>query len=284
VSSVLDTNDGMIMGDANRLQQVVWNLLANAAKFTNKGGRVRVVLSRIDSSLELSVTDNGKGISPEFLPLVFDRFKQADVTTTRHQGGLGLGLAIAKNLVEMHGGTIEVKSEGIGHGATFVVRIPISAMHHHKRITPVTSTPAHAAIDGPPELIGLKVLVVDDEADVRDLVMTLLEQCGVEVVGAASVAEALEAIEKRPPDVLISDIGMPSEDGYSLIRRIRALPIDRGGALPAASLTAYAGIEDRRRAMMAGFNMHLPKPVDPAELIAVVANLARLAKAINRGP
>jgi CheY-like chemotaxis protein len=256
--------------------------LANAAKFTNKGGRVRVVVSRIDSQLELSVTDNGKGIAADFLPHVFDRFKQADGSTTRQHGGLGLGLAIAKNLVEMHGGTIEVRSDGLGRGATFVVRIPIAAMHHRTRTTPILSLPGHTAIDGPPELIGLKVLVVDDEADVRDLVTTLLEQCGVIVEDASSVAEAWKAIERRMPDVLISDIGMPSEDGYSLIRRVRALPVAEGGALPAASLTAYAGIEDRRRAMMAGFNMHLPKPVDPSELVAVVANLARLAKALRR--
>jgi CheY-like chemotaxis protein len=272
----------MVMGDASRLQQVVWNLLANAAKFTNKGGRVRVVLSRIDSQLELSVTDTGAGIAADFLPLVFDRFKQADSTTTRHHGGLGLGLAIAKNLVEMHGGTIHAQSEGEGRGATFVVRIPISALHHRSRITPVIRDFGQFGLESPPEIIGLRVLVVDDEEDARDLVTTVLEHCGAIVQSAASTSQALLSIEERPPDVLISDIGMPGEDGYSLIRRVRKLALEKGGATPAASLTAYAGIEDRRRAMMAGFNMHLPKPVEAAELIAVVTNLARLAKAIAR--
>jgi signal transduction histidine kinase/ActR/RegA family two-component response regulator len=282
LSAVIDTNGGTVMGDASRLQQVAWNLLANAAKFTNKGGRVRVVLSRIDSQLELSVTDTGKGIAADFLPLVFDRFKQADSTTTRHHGGLGLGLAIAKNLVEMHGGTIQVQSEGEGRGSSFVVRIPVSAMHHRSRITPVAVNLGQLNLESPPELVGLRVLVVDDEEDARDLVVTLLEHCGALVESAASVAKAWEMIELSPPDVLVSDIGLPGEDGYGLIRRVRGLAIDKGGATPAASLTAYAGIEDRRRAMMAGFNMHLPKPVEPSELIAVVTNLARLARAIAR--
>jgi signal transduction histidine kinase/ActR/RegA family two-component response regulator len=282
VRAVIDSNGGMVMGDANRLQQVVWNLLANAAKFTNKDGSVRVVLSRIDSQLELSVTDTGKGIAASFLPLVFDRFKQADSTTTRQHGGLGLGLAIAKNLVEMHGGTIQVHSDGEGRGATFVVRLPVSAMHHRSRITPVSVNLAQLSLEFPPELVGLRVLVVDDEEDARDLVATLLEHCGVIVKSASSASQALHIVQQDRPDVLISDIGMPLEDGYSLIRRVRLLPIDQGGATPAASLTAYAGVEDRRRAMMAGFNMHLPKPVDPAELVAVVTNLARLSKAIAR--
>jgi signal transduction histidine kinase/ActR/RegA family two-component response regulator len=282
VRAVIDSNGGMVMGDANRLQQVAWNLLANAAKFTNKGGSVRVVLSRVDSQLELSITDTGKGIAADFLPLVFDRFKQADSTTTRQHGGLGLGLAIAKNLVEMHGGTIRAQSEGEGLGATFVVLLPVSAMHHRSRVTPVTASFAQLNLEYPPELVGLRVLVVDDEEDARDLVITLLEHCGVLVEAASSATQALHLIQHNRPDVLISDIGMPVEDGYSLIRRVRLLPIDAGGATPAASLTAYAGIEDRRRAMMAGFNMHLPKPVDPSELVAVVTNLARLSKAIAR--
>jgi len=282
VRSVIDTNGGKVMGDATRLQQVVWNFLTNAAKFTPKGGTVRVVVSRIDSQLELSVTDSGKGIAPDFLRFVFDRFKQADSTTTRQYGGLGLGLSISKNLVEMHGGTIEAQSEGEGQGATFVMRIPISAMHHRSRVTPVAENLGQLNLDAPPELVGLRVLVVDDEPDARELMMTLLEHCGSIVQTAGSVDEAMRNIEARAPDVLVSDIGMPGEDGYSLIKRVRALGIDKGGAMPAASLTAYAGLEDRRRAVMSGFNMHLPKPVEPRELVAVITNLARLAKAIGR--
>ncbi len=283
LSVVLDT-EGVLSGDPGRLQQIVWNLLTNATKFTPRGGSIHIVLRRDDSYLELSVTDSGQGISASFLDHVFDRFKQADPSTTRQHGGLGLGLAIAKNLVEMHGGTIEARSDGLGKGATFVVRVPVAAM----RRSPVPPQPMHsaelpAAFAPPPELRDLRVLVVDDEPDARGLVTAMLVQCGAVVTTAASAADAFVAVEKQAPDVLISDIGMPDEDGFTLIARIRGMARDRGGATPAACLTGYTTAADRRRALEAGFNMHLAKPIEPSELIAVVANLARMAKALRGG-
>lgn len=277
---VLDT-EGVLSGDPARLQQIVWNLLTNATKFTPRGGSIRVVLRRNESHLELSVTDSGQGISPAFLDHVFDRFKQADPSTTRQHGGLGLGLAIAKNLVEMHGGTIEAHSDGLGHGATFIVRVPVAAMRRAVSPLPTRAPEAPLRMDSPPELQGLRVLVVDDEPDARDLVMAVLADCGALVTTAPSVAVAMSALEQEVPDVLLSDIGMPVEDGYSLIARIRAMPRSRGGSTPAACLTGYTTFEDRRRALTAGFNMHLAKPIEPSELIAVVANLSRMAKALR---
>ena len=281
LSVVLDT-EGVLSGDPGRLQQIVWNLLTNATKFTPRGGSIRVALRRDDSHLELSVSDSGQGIAPSFLEHVFDRFRQADPSTTRQHGGLGLGLSIAKNLVEMHGGTIEARSEGLGKGATFVVRVPIAAL----RRSPVPQPPERkieltAVMTAPPELVGLRVLVVDDEPDAREIVTAVLVQCGVVVTSAGSAADALDAVALEPPDVLISDIGMPDEDGYALIARIRAMPRSRGGATPAACLTGYTAASDRRRALDAGFNMHLAKPIEPTELIAVVANLGGMAKALG---
>jgi signal transduction histidine kinase/ActR/RegA family two-component response regulator len=281
LSVVLDT-EGVLSGDPGRLQQIVWNLLTNATKFTPRGGSIRVVLRRDESHLELSVSDSGQGIAASFLDHVFDRFKQADPSTTRQHGGLGLGLSIAKNLVEMHGGTIEAQSEGLGKGATFVVRVPIAAM----RRSPVPQVPERkieltAVIEAPPELVGLRVLVVDDEPDAREIVTAVLVQCGAIVTTAGSAADALDAVAHEPPDVLLSDIGMPDEDGYALIARIRAMPRARGGATPAACLTGYTTASDRRRALDAGFNMHLAKPIEPSELVAVVANLGRMAKALG---
>jgi PAS domain S-box-containing protein len=278
VQLVLDPMAGPVSGDPNRLQQVFWNLLTNAVKFTPRGGRVQVLLERVNSHLEVSVTDTGDGIAPEFLPHVFERFRQADGSTTRRHGGLGLGLAIVKQLVELHGGSIRAKSPGVGHGATFTVSLPLTAVHEDSEPSPQRRHPS--ARNGPLEpdirarIEGVKVLVVDDEADARALVKRLLEDCKAVVTVAASVAEALERILAEPPDVLVSDIGMPGEDGYSLIRQVRALGPEQGGTVPAVALTAYARAEDRMKAIMAGFQHHVAKPVEPAELITIVASLA----------
>jgi PAS domain S-box-containing protein len=281
---VLDT-DGLLSGDPARLQQVVWNLITNATKFTPRGGRIRVTLLREPSHLVLSVDDDGQGIDPSFLPFVFDRFKQADASTTKVHGGLGLGLAIAKNLVEMHGGTIAVHSDGAGKGASFTVRLPVAAVRREASAAsppPRARTPAvRMDFDAPADMRGIRVLAVDDDADCRDIVAAVLGSCGMLVVTAASAADAMQHIEREAPDVLLSDIGMPDEDGYSLIRRIRELPRGRGGMMPAACLTGYVSADDRRRSLLAGFSMHVPKPIDPAELVAVVASLARMATALR---
>jgi CheY-like chemotaxis protein len=276
---VLDDAAVALMGDAARLQQVVWNLLTNATKFTPKGGSITITLRRVDSALELTVSDTGKGISAALVPHVFERFKQADSSTTRQHGGLGLGLAITKSIIEMHGGTVSARSDGEGAGASFSVRLPIAPV----RPASPTQPPARAAQgwECPAELTGLHVLVVDDDADGRNMIAFVLEQCGSRVTRAASVAEAMVAFGTERPQVILSDIGMPDEDGYSFIRRIRALAPQQGGSTPAASLTAYAGVEDRRRALNAGFNMHVPKPIDPAELVAVIGSLARFARALR---
>ena len=283
--SVILDSDAVLSGDPARLQQIVWNLLTNATKFTPRGGSIRVVLRRDDSHLDLLVSDNGQGIDASFIPYVFDRFKQADPTTTRAQGGLGLGLAITKNLVEMHGGNITVESKGIGHGATFVVRLPLAVVREREAIISSTARPRaeppKTVFDPSPELRGLRVLAVDDEPDGREIVAAILASCGALVTSAGSVAEAMEVVGRDPPDVVLTDIGMPGEDGYSLIAQLRALPRSRGGATPAACLTGYASADDRRRALLAGFSMHIPKPVNPAELVAVVTSLARMSRALQ---
>ena len=277
VVTALDPAAGQVVGDPHRLGQVLWNLLSNAIKFTDRGGRIHIVAERIDSSLRISVRDTGKGIALEFLPYVFERFKQQDGGTTRAHGGLGLGLAISRHIVELHGGTIAVHSKGEGHGSTFVVDLPLSPVRREARATSsrLASSVGSETLASRPELIGLKVLVVDDEQDARDLVRAILEQCGLIVMTAASVAEAMATIEADPPDLILSDIGMPGEDGYELMRRVRAEP--RSRAIPAAALTAYARAEDRRKALDAGFMMHLSKPVEAGELVAVMANLQRFA-------
>jgi PAS domain S-box-containing protein len=282
VRRVLDPFAGPVSGDPVRLQQVVWNLLSNAVKFTSKAGKVEVRLERVNSHIEILVADNGSGIAPDFLPYVFDRFRQLDASTTRRHGGLGLGLAIVRHLVELHGGTVRVKSPGDGQGSTFIVALPLSIAH----LTPDEGQrrvhPAAEADDGDPcsedsslDLRGIRVLVVDDEPDARETLRQILEHCNAEVETVASAAEAISKLEAWRPDVLLSDIGMPGEDGYELIRRVRELPPDRGGRTPAAALTAFARGEDRRRALRAGFQMHLAKPVEIQELATVVASLAR---------
>ena len=272
---MLDPAAGPISGDADRLQQIVWNLLTNAVKFTPKGGKIQVKVQRIDSHAEIVVSDTGVGISKEFLPYVFDRFRQADASTTRIHGGLGLGLSIVHQLVDLHGGSVSVHSDGEGKGATFTIVLPFVGVIDAEKETEATQPAQEVTpLDGLPSLEGLKVLVVDDEADTRELIREVLKECGSEVITSCSVAEALEAIEKHKPDILISDLGMPDEDGYSLITKIRALPAEQGGQIPAAALTAYARAEDRMRVLRSGFQFHLPKPVDSAELVTVVASLA----------
>ena len=277
IESFLDSSAGLVWGDANRLQQVVWNLLSNAIKFTPKGGRVEVRLERINSHVQIRVSDTGKGISPDFLPYVFDRFRQADGSTTRLDGGLGLGLATVRHLVELHGGIVKAESPGEGQGATFTVELPLRAVCTQARASKLDSSTLGSTVplDSARVLDGLQVLVVDDETDTRELLSIILKQYGAKVTAAASAAEALLSLEQSKPDVLVSDIGMPGEDGYALIRAYRAREAERGGHLPAVALTAYATESDRQQALEAGFQMHVPKPVELHQLVEVVAHLAR---------
>jgi CheY-like chemotaxis protein/two-component sensor histidine kinase len=274
LQTILDPVAGLISGDADRLQQIVWNLLSNAVKFTPKGGRIQIAVQRINSHVEIVVSDSGIGISKDFLPHVFDRFRQADASTTRIHGGLGLGLSIVRQLVDLHGGTVSVQSEGEGKGATFTITLPfVGAITEAESVQPTHSEEV-ISLDGLPSLEGLKVLVVDDERDTRELIREVLKECGSEVITSSSAEEAFTALQEQKPDILITDLGMPDEDGYSLISKIRALPSERGGQIPAAALTAYARAEDRLRVLRSGFQFHLPKPVDSAELVSVVASLA----------
>ncbi len=268
---VVDPQAGPVFGDPERLQQIAWNLLSNAVKFTPKGGQVQARLGRRGSAVEFEVSDTGEGIAPEFLPHAFERLRQAEGDSTRAHKGLGLGLAIVKHLVELHGGTVEARSAGRGQGAEFVVRLPLSSRPPHDDHP--TAGPAPPSDECPPQLAGVRALVVDDEADSAEFVATLLAGCGVAVSVARSAAEAFAALRAERPDLLVSDVGMPGEDGYGLIRRVRALPAAEGGRTPALAITAYARAEDRARALRAGFQLHLPKPLDPAELLAAAASL-----------
>jgi signal transduction histidine kinase/ActR/RegA family two-component response regulator len=276
LQSVVDPRAGPISGDPDRLQQVFWNLLNNAIKFTPNGGRVQVLLERVNSHIEVSVRDTGEGIATEFLPYVFNRFQQGDASTTRRHGGLGLGLAIVKQLVELHGGNVGVQSDGIGKGTTFTVHLPLIALHsepdkerRHSQATPGENQPLPDL-----SLANVHVLVVDDEVDARELVKRLLEMAGATVSMAGSASEAIESILAARPDVLVCDIGMPAEDGYSFIRQLRVLEESQERTLPAVALTAYARSEDRTKAIRSGFQNHLAKPVEPAELLAIVSSLA----------
>ena len=268
IETVLDPNAGPVVGAADRLRQVVWNLLMNAIKFTPRDGRVQVHLRKLKSHVEIVVSDSGEGIQPEILPFIFDRFRQGDSTTTRPHGGLGLGLALVRHLVDLHGGRVRAASEGPGRGATFVVELPVAILGPEAGTTLETS----AAMGALP-LQNVRVLLVDDDADGLDLTTVMLTNSGAQVKTAVSVAAALDILESWPADVLVSDIEMPGEDGYELLRRIRAK--ERGGRtrLPALALTAYGRPEDRRRTLAAGYNLHLAKPIDPSELVLAVANL-----------
>jgi PAS domain S-box-containing protein len=277
VQKVMDTGAVSIPGDPVRLQQVVWNLLSNAIKFTPRGGRVQIRSERVNSHLEIVVSDTGQGISSDFLPHVFDRFRQADQKTSRQHGGMGLGLAIVRHLVELHGGTVSATSEGEGQGATFTVMLPITPVYQvdssGSRVHPAARDllPANDVAD---RLDDMRVLVVDDEADTRELLRQGLEYCGAKVKVVGSAAEALDALVSFNPDILISDIGMPGVDGYDLIRKIRGLP-QKTRKIPAIALTAYTRVEDRLNALRAGYDMHVPKPVELAELVAVATSLTR---------
>ncbi|HSF41223.1 MAG TPA: ATP-binding protein, partial [Thermoanaerobaculia bacterium] len=283
IVKAIDRRDGVIHGDPARLQQILWNLLSNAIKFTPPGGTVWIDMESSDSRVEIRVSDTGQGFDPAFAPYLFERFRQVDASTTRQFGGLGLGLAIVKQLVEIHGGTVGATSPGPGQGATFSITLPTTL-----RVLPAET----AAPDGRPEILsleagsdgrtlaGVRVLVVDDHPDARDLVRRVLEERKADVATVSSAAEALAALRLSPPDVLVSDLGMPDEDGYGLIRAVRALPPDQGGAVPAAAVSALARPEDRERALLAGFQMHLAKPVEPAELVAAVAKLAERASSL----
>ncbi|HKR02880.1 MAG TPA: ATP-binding protein, partial [Pyrinomonadaceae bacterium] len=274
----LDPLAGVVSGDPARLQQVAWNLIANAVKFTPRDGHVKIQLARVDSQIELTVSDTGQGITNDFLPYVFDRFRQADGSTTRAHGGLGLGLAIVRHLVELHGGTVHAQSEGPGLGATFKVKLPLCQLRNADfGLRDENHAQEQSAIQNPQSamLKGLRVLVVDDEPDARVLIRTVLERQGAIVTASESAREAFDALRREVPDVLVSDIGMPDEDGYALIRRVRALPKAEGGNVPAAAVTAYADEDNRRHAVEAGFQLHVPKPLDPEELVAVVQKLAK---------
>ncbi|MEK6321671.1 MAG: response regulator [Acidobacteriota bacterium] len=280
----LDPSVGTISGDPNRLQQVVWNLLTNAIKFTPRGGHVEVRLEPVKSSARITVTDSGEGISDDFLPYIFDRFRQADSTFTRLHGGLGLGLAIVRHLVEMHGGTVSADSPGRGKGATFAVCFPIAATRWNARVDPEGPVEWRRLAPEDSDLAGLCVMIVDDELDARELLVAMLEQRGAEVIAVSSAAEALELLSHPSngsfPDVLVSDIGMPGVDGIDLITKVRAMEPERGGRIPAIALTAYARDEDRARVLAAGFQRHVAKPVEPPILATTIADLARcVAKA-----
>jgi CheY-like chemotaxis protein len=279
VRKIVDAVPCLVSGDPDRLQQVVWNLLSNALKFTPRGGSVEIHIGCRDGNAEIAVSDSGIGISPDLLPHVFERFRQGDASSTRRYGGLGLGLAIVRHLVELHGGRVYAQSRGAGQGATFTVEIPrlletsaaVQANEAGDRRRRAEEEVAPSSSD---TLAGVSVLVVDDEPDARELVATILQHHGARVTTAESAPEAFELLRHQRPDVLLSDLEMPGESGYTLIDRVRHLPPESGGRTPAAALTAYARLEDRTRALRAGFQMHVPKPLNPSELTTIVASLA----------
>ena len=279
---VIDARREVVLGDPGRLRQAIWNLLSNAVKFSNEGGRVEARLARAGNQVEITVSDTGVGIDPQFMPHVFERFRQADGARTRGYGGLGLGLAITRHIVEMHGGDVSASSLGKGQGATFKIRLPLTSS------APAPQTPRaerhRQALDGPRErerkategcqrLDGLRILIVEDNPDTLEMLRFIFDERGAEVIAAASAPEALDALERSSPDVLVSDIAMPDQDGYELIRQVRERGPEQGGRIPAIAVTAYASAEDRVRALSSGFQMHMAKPIDPDEMIAVVVSL-----------
>jgi signal transduction histidine kinase/ActR/RegA family two-component response regulator len=275
----IDDKGGTILGDANRLQQVIWNLLSNAVKFTDEGGSIEARLSRAGGQIEVSISDTGIGIDPRFLPYIFERFRQADSTSTRRYGGIGLGLAIVRHMVEMHGGSVSASSPGIGLGSTFTVKFPAMA--------PARPEPAKTRERKPESkppvdrkyaqacqrLDGVRVLVVEDHLDTLEMLGIILDKCGAKVISTSSARDALKALEDNHPDVLVSDLAMPDQDGYDLIAQVRSRTPEQGGTIPAVALSAYTRPEDRTHALAAGFQKHVAKPVNPEELIAVVAGL-----------
>jgi PAS domain S-box-containing protein len=280
LEKIFDQRVASLRGDPARLQQVIWNLLSNAIKFTPPHGKVSIALRSVNRHLEIAVHDSGAGIKADFLPYVFERFRQADASTTRKHGGLGLGLAIVKSLVELHGGRVRATSPGEGMGATFTIELPLTGAETNQAHAP-KPPPGRAELAGvkdfscdPHTLAGLSVLVLDDEEDARVLISRVLEECGAKVMVSSSGAEALKIIEHEHPTVVLSDIGMPTEDGYEFIRKLRRLPKEKGGITPAAALTAFARLEDKERALAAGYQRHIAKPVEPTELVGIVAGLA----------
>jgi signal transduction histidine kinase len=267
LQAVLEPNVGQVSGDSTRLQQVGWNLLSNAVKFTPEGGQINIRLEHIGSNAQITVSDTGKGIHPDFLPYVFDYFRQADAATTRRFGGLGLGLAIVRHLVELHGGTVEVESPGSEQGATFTVRLPLMSTQ------PITNQDSKL-LDLSLDLSGIKILVVDDDTDTREFIAFLLEEYGARVTAVSSAHEALVALNQSKPDVLLSDIGMPDVDGYMLIQQIR-ISLPQGGQIPAIALTAYAGEMNQQQALAAGFQKHISKPIEPGVLVQAISSLVR---------
>lgn len=279
----LEPDAGLVAGDPDRLQQIIWNVVANAIKFTPNGGEVEVGLRRAGSQVELTVSDNGIGISTDFLPHVFERFRQADSSRTRKYGGLGLGLAIVRHLVELHGGTVSAESAGLGQGARLTVRLPVTTATQSQLPTANLVIESKETPAGSVDLRGLRVLLVDDEPDTLDLLRAILNQFGANVRAAASTNDALETFLEWRPDVLVSDLGMPSEDGYALIAKVRALTAEQGCNIPAAALTGHVREEDRADALAAGYQTHINKPVDPAKLAAAVADLGKRARTNSDG-
>ncbi|MCU1266489.1 MAG: domain S-box [Acidobacteria bacterium] len=282
---IIDPVGDHVKGDAERVQQIIWNLLSNSIKFTPPCGQVTVTIDRFDSMAQVTVKDTGEGISAEFLPFVFDRFKQADGSTTRKHGGLGLGLAIARNLMEMHGGTIEASSPGRGLGATFQIRLPMASPIPTAAVALESArTTIIPDVAGGIELLDLRrvrILAVDDEPDAREMLRVALEGFGADVTTVSSAQEALDILPIWRPDILVSDIGMPDEDGYTLIRKIRELPLDQRGDIPAIALTGYVRVEERMRALAAGYQMFVPKPVEIGELIATIVSLIGSAESLK---
>jgi CheY-like chemotaxis protein len=278
VQMVLSAGSGPILGDPERLQQVVWNLLSNAIRFTPDEGFVQIELQRVESQVELKVSDTGIGIKPEFLRHIFERFTQADSSITRAHGGLGMGLAIVKSLVELHGGVVAAASPGEGQGAVFTVKLPISAVRQEPKQSPMTKPSLGKVLEENQELVGMKILVVDDEADTCEFLRFVFNECGAIVETAVSAVEGLKKFDSFRPDILVSDIGMPHVDGYELIRIIRD---ERQSRIPAVALTAMARIDDRIKVLNAGYQMHVPKPVEPVELISIVTGLVGI---VDRRP
>jgi PAS domain S-box-containing protein len=277
---VIKDERSMVFGDVNRLQQAIWNLLSNAVKFTNPGGRIDAWLTRKENLIDISISDTGVGIDPEFLPHVFERFRQADSTSTRRFGGLGLGLAIVRYIVEMHGGTVSAFSRGKGQGSTFIIQFPISSIEMPTLETPAPAAEASELVrskstDHYQRLDGLRVLIVDDDRDTLEMLQFILQGQGATVMTASSTAEAMRSLDTCPPDVLVSDIAMPEQDGYALIAQVRSRSRETGGEVPAIALTAYARSEDRVRALTAGFQTYVVKPVEPGEFVAVIASLMK---------